>query len=75
MRNVVQWRPAPSAALPLHRVGRTARAGAPGPCQETALIDPDCEADRALGAFGLLHAALLAGGFGEEELIDTKRLD
>jgi len=76
VRNVVQWRPAPSAALHLHRVGRTGRAGAPGACQATALFDPGCEADRGMGAFALLAAAAAAGGsFGEGELIDTGRLE
>jgi superfamily II DNA/RNA helicase len=74
LRNVVQWRPAPSAALHLHRIGRTARAGAPGACQATALLDPCCAVDGAMGAFGLLHAALLNGGvFDDGELIDTRR--
>lgn len=71
VRHVVQWRPADTVSLHLHRVGRTARAGQEGPFLATALVDP--EEDAARGATQLLLEAESRGWEAMGELINTRR--
>lgn len=73
VRNVVQWRPAPSATLHLHRVGRTGRASATGPCQASVLVDPVDDDDTAAGATPLVLRAASHGWDAVDDFIDTRR--
>ena len=43
LHHVVQYRPAESAEMHLHRCGRTARTGQEGPFIVTCLVDPDAD--------------------------------
>ena len=73
VRHVVQWRPAASPALHLHRIGRTGRASATGPCAATTLFDPDDPADAASAMAPVLAAAEQQGWEVMGELLDTRR--
>ena len=73
VRNVVQWRPAPTPTLHLHRLGRTGRASAQGPCQASVLVDRDDEVDTAAGATATVLYASTHGWDAVGELIDTRR--
>jgi superfamily II DNA/RNA helicase len=73
VRHVVQWRPAASPALHLHRIGRTGRASATGPCAATTLFDPEDAADAATAMASVLAAAEAQGWDSVGELLDTRR--
>lgn len=73
VRNVVQWRPAPSPTLHLHRLGRTGRASAQGSCQASVLVDKDDAVDAAAGATPTVLYASAHGWDAVGELIDTRR--
>ena len=71
IRNVVQLRPAPSPAIHLHRVGRTGRACAVGPCQASVLVD--AVEDARLGATPMLLRAHADGWDAIGAMVDTAR--
>lgn len=73
VRNVVQWRPAPSATLHLHRVGRTGRASAAGRCQASVLMDPEDPEDTTTGAAPLVLRAAADGWDAVDDFIMTRR--